>query len=206
MATKKSALKKEYQRERKRVQSLLNRYRKKYYSVEVTIPNIPKRITQGSINRLKKITPTYVQSKTFDVNTDTGELIKYTPKRKRSSKVTTPPPQSSPVPEFIPSYESIVLQNFFNQISAYPPKMQKLVRDWYTAMKNAVGEDTYKLIDVLQDGAEKGLWATYQEAYNATLVMENLSEMLEMLDVSGAEKRSILEELAKENDFYEEYQ
>ncbi len=46
-----------YMRERKRIQNYISARYKKGFISEFELPAIPKRVTQGSINRLKKFTP-----------------------------------------------------------------------------------------------------------------------------------------------------
>lgn len=71
---------KEYRRVRSRVQHRLSAYRVKGYDVsDINVPAIPKRITEGSINRLSKITTAYIRKHSkvvvaFDIHT--GEVTK----------------------------------------------------------------------------------------------------------------------------------
>ena len=87
MSKKISLLRKEYMRERRRVQNLISRYRTTYGGVDISVPAIPKRITKGSINRLKSFTPKKVASKTWAVDVSTGELINLSKARKRKIEV-----------------------------------------------------------------------------------------------------------------------
>ena len=53
-----------YKKERRRVQAYYSKYRRKNYSIpENAIPAIPKRITEGSIRRLQRMTPEYMKHK-----------------------------------------------------------------------------------------------------------------------------------------------
>lgn len=68
--------KQEYMKERKRIQQAISREKKSGYIVpENLLPDIPKRITKASINRLKKITPKTIRSKSELVDFTTGEII-----------------------------------------------------------------------------------------------------------------------------------
>lgn len=70
----------EYYKIRSRVQHRLSAYRVKGYDVNsINIPSIPKRITEGSINRLSKITTEYIRKHSrvaVAVNIETGEATK----------------------------------------------------------------------------------------------------------------------------------
>lgn len=69
-------LKQEYMKERSRIQQAISRQRKSgYIPPENLLPHIPKRITKASINRLKKITPKTIRSKSELVDFTTGEII-----------------------------------------------------------------------------------------------------------------------------------
>ena len=70
----------EYYRLRSRVQHRLSAYRVKGYDVsDINVPAIPKRITEGSINRLGKITTAYIRKHSkvaVAVDIHTGETTK----------------------------------------------------------------------------------------------------------------------------------
>lgn len=72
------ALKDAYMKERRRVQNRIYKARKKGFEVDVTVPKIPKRITQGSINRLNKMQPEYIYKHStynaIELDTETGEF------------------------------------------------------------------------------------------------------------------------------------
>lgn len=67
----------EYRKERKRVRDFISRARRKGEIIPTDVlPPIPKRITQGSINRLKKLTAKTLHEKaTTYINTVTGEVL-----------------------------------------------------------------------------------------------------------------------------------
>ena len=70
----------EYYRIRSRIQHRLSAYRVKGYDVSsINVPTIPKRITEGSINRLSKITTEYIRKHSkvvVAVDIKTGEATK----------------------------------------------------------------------------------------------------------------------------------
>lgn len=72
-------IKDEYRKERKRIQSYVNKLKRKGYVFEDAIlPPIPKRITAGSVRRLSAITPEKIRSKSSVVIPSTGEVVGYT--------------------------------------------------------------------------------------------------------------------------------
>jgi hypothetical protein len=69
-------IKQEYMKERRRIQQAISQQQKSGYIVpENLLPTIPKRITKASINRLKKITPKTIRSKSELIDFTTGEII-----------------------------------------------------------------------------------------------------------------------------------
>ncbi len=80
----KSELQKSYRKERNRAKGLISRWKKRGYIFDKElVPPIPKRITEASIRRLKKITADTVYNAAFGwVEPRTGEVL--TPQQGRS--------------------------------------------------------------------------------------------------------------------------
>lgn len=66
---------KAYMRERKRIQSYIRRYKKIDIQFDYELPKIPKKITEGSVRRLKKTTAKELQRKAYITTPETGEVI-----------------------------------------------------------------------------------------------------------------------------------
>lgn len=67
-----------YNRQRQRIENIINEEIAKYSAVfeKNPLPDIPKKITDASIRRLKKITTARIIDKAWYVNPDTGETLK----------------------------------------------------------------------------------------------------------------------------------
>ena len=65
----------EYNKQRKRIKNYINRLEKSGAKVDFKIPEIPKRITEGSVSRLQKITPDKILAKTEITDYSTGEIL-----------------------------------------------------------------------------------------------------------------------------------
>lgn len=74
---KQSKLKKQYAKERRRVNQLIRRWSKRGFVFPLgVVPDAPKRITEGSIRRLKKIDSDYLRNKSAGwVDKRTGEVL-----------------------------------------------------------------------------------------------------------------------------------
>lgn len=68
-------LQQEYRKQRRRVKEFIRRAKKRGYQFEEgIIPNIPKKITRSSVERLKKLTPKKLYEKAEYVDIETGEI------------------------------------------------------------------------------------------------------------------------------------
>lgn len=71
---KRSKIEQEYYKERKRIQNYINKKEKQDFYYMNAIPDIPKKITKASVNRLKKLTAKKLISQMrFLVDRETGE-------------------------------------------------------------------------------------------------------------------------------------
>lgn len=205
-----------YRKERKRVQALINRYKKKGYDVSIEIPKIPKRITAGSIRNLQKYTAKYVSSKTFAPDLKTGEIITLTTFRNRgyhrqninlNVSRETFYSQSPPIVEIpettTPTYAQVIQYFFEELISHYPEGVREVVEQFNARVKQQLDSNEY--YEWLEETRNAGKWLEVSEAYNAQAVYEMINEMLEMIDISGKEKGEILSAIDSEVDFFEEF-
>ena len=90
MANKKSksAVEKEYYKNRNRVQRFMREAEKRGYSFQKnTLPDVPKKITQASVNRLKKLTPKELYKKSIAFSPKTGKLVPGTVARMHEQQI-----------------------------------------------------------------------------------------------------------------------
>lgn len=96
-----SELKKLYKKERARVLAAKRRLTKQGFDTsDINIPKIPKKITEGSVRRLQKMTARQMAEKATTVDLETGEVITARQKQVRSRwKEKEPtPPKYAPAP------------------------------------------------------------------------------------------------------------
>lgn len=205
-----TALEKEYRRIRKNLQSWVRAENRRgfIYDTEKLIPKIPKKITRGSINRLKKLTPEKRRSyaKAY-VDFNTGEI--YTPKegRKRYRQDRKRYQETGNMDVFAtaPDISSVILENFYDLISSYvfgrwdrrKTDRRDMAKSWIDRIVNTYGIDA--AAQMLEEGKRKGNWLSAKEAYDAIRLQSSLNEMLSYLKVPEDEKRSFME-----NEFYDE--
>lgn len=73
--TKKERLKKEYKKQRDRVRAAERRLVKQGYELLFEMPKIPKKITEGSVRKLQKITPKEIRKGSTWTDITTGEKV-----------------------------------------------------------------------------------------------------------------------------------
>lgn len=131
MAKKVSKTVQEYRKQRKRIQSTISRLRKKGYFPAINIlPDIPKKITQGSVRRLQKIDIEYIYKKSVFLDVETGELIEgRKPKRKAKEKNNTKnkKEKTGQQKERYADFTDMVIREYINQISRFPKKVAEIV-------------------------------------------------------------------------------
>lgn len=131
--TKKAKLEAEYRKERKRLNQLARRLEKRGYIADRSkiIPAIPKKITEASIARLKKINAASFYKKSKYIDPRSGEVVSGTKgkkiedqinKEKRKNRQKPPEQPASPAgvgaePQDFPEEEEILIENLMAMIA-----------------------------------------------------------------------------------------
>lgn len=133
MAKKVSKTVQEYRKQRKRIHSTIRRLRKEGYFPAINIiPDIPKRITQGSIRKLQKIDIEYIYKHSVFLDVETGELLEGrqpTSKRKPKQKSDTKnkKKKQEQQKERYADFTDMVITEYKRQISRFPAKIAEIV-------------------------------------------------------------------------------
>lgn len=176
MAKKVSKTVQEYRKQRKRIQSTISRLRKKGYFPAINIlPDIPKKITQGSVRRLQKIDIEYIYKKSVFLDVETGELIEgRKPKRKAKEKNNTKnkKEKTGQQKERYADFTDMVIREYINQISRFPKKVAEIVMR--------------KLDEAIKKSGKDNV------AYALQYKNENLSEYLNNVALFGDSIQAIL--------------
>lgn len=205
--SKKAALKKAYQRERKRVLNYLRRREKAGFLTSFTVPKIPKRITQGSINRLKKLTPKFLKSKeTMFLDYETGEvfesknhaeLVKIA-KGARSGKQTV-------TDDFIdyleaqglgrqdyqklPKLSDIIMEKFSQSLNFLPSDLSARVLD--SVAKSVEKPDKWKVLDEINNILSEGS-LTVREYYKLVGFRDDIGKFFDNFETSDSLRDAVL--------------
>lgn len=205
--TKKQLLQSEYRKQRRRLQSTINRYKRQGLDVQFELPKIPKTITEASVRRLARITPKQIQEQTFGVNYETGEQIPYQNALRqrrairRAEKARRQAEAKQAWQEW--EYTHAVIEGFIAHVMEYPRKATDICMTW---LHKQIAEHGRMVVAImLQETNKAGIWLTRWEVYKGADVNEMLGKMLDYLDVKEPYRQQIIDEIDEEADIEEEF-
>lgn len=207
----------QYRKERRRIQNAMNRLEKQGYVLsEDLLPSIPKKVTQSSINRLKKITSESIYKKSKKLDFETGEI---TPgivardkarsqrakeaARRRSFKqeyvspqVYTEPPQYTT----FPSGADIIINNFRSDvIGRFPESAGPILNRWLDGL--LAQQDKEDVANMLETAAANGVVIDYKVAYNTEALMGAIADFMDYLETTSGFKQDLMDTLEFEEDW-----
>lgn len=207
----------QYRKERRRIQNAMNRLEKQGYALpEDLLPSMPKKVTQASINRLKKITSESIYKKSKKLDFETGEI---TPgivardkarsqrakeaARRRSFKqeyvspqVYTEPPQYTT----FPSGADIIINNFRSDvIGRFPESAGPILNRWLDGL--LAQQDKEDVANMLETAAANGVVIDYKVAYNTESLMRAIADFMDYLDTTSGFKQDLMDTLEFEEDW-----
>ena len=218
MANKLTQLQLDYKKQVKRLKQAVRRAEKRGYIVpENVIPKHPKRITKKSVERLKKITTKEIYSKSEKLDFETGELIpgevarkhersesaKKAAKTRKEKRYNAEKGESEyyePQYETFPSGADIIIGNFKAEMTRFPEVAQPIVNQWLDRLLRDYSKED--VAEMLENAAAQGLGVDYSIAYREDLLLDRLSEMLDLLPgASTGNKIDIMEAMEYEEDW-----
>lgn len=220
MAKKKkpTQLQLDYSKQVKRLKQAIRRAEKRGYIIpDNIIPEQPKRITRKSVERLKKITTKDIYVKSEKLDFETGELIpgeiarkaersesaKKGARTKKEKRYNADKGESEYYDlqyETFPSAADIVISNFRAEATRFPEVAQPIVNQWLDRLLRDYSKED--VAEMLENAAAQGLGIDYSIAYREDLILDRLSEMLDLLpDASTGNKMDIMEALEYEEDW-----
>lgn len=212
-------IQRKYRKERRRIQNAIKRLEKQgYVLTDGLLPSVPKRVTQASINRLKKITIEAIYKKSVRLDVETGEITpgivardkarsqraKKAARKRAINREYTHQENYAPPPEQdysrFPSWADIVLSNFESDvIRRFPLVAGPILEKWLTELLSKY--DKEDVAEMLEKGAENGVFIDYKVAYRAELVMGAIAEFMEYLPIASGYKQDIMDAMEFEEDW-----
>lgn len=207
----------QYRKERRRIQNAMNRLEKQGYVLpEDLLPSMPKKVTQASINRLKKITSESIYKKSKKLDFETGEI---TPgivardkarsqrakeaARRRSFKQEYASPQfytEPPQYTTFPSGADIIINNFRSDvIGRFPESAGPILNRWLDGL--LAQQDKEDVANMLETAAANGVVIDYKVAYNTEALMGAIADFMDYLETTSGFKQDLMDTLEFEEDW-----
>lgn len=207
----------QYRKERRRIQNAMNRLEKQGYVLpEDLLPSMPKKATQASINRLKKITSESIYKKSKKLDFETGEI---TPgivardkarsqrakeaARRRSFKQEYVSPQfytEPPAYTTFPSGADIIISNFRSDvIGRFPESAGPILNRWLDGL--LAQQDKEDVANMLETAAANGVVIDYKVAYNTEALMGAIADFMDYLETTSGFKQDLMDTLEFEEDW-----
>lgn len=207
----------QYKKERNRIQSAMRRLEKQGYVLpDDLLPSVPKKVTQASINRLKKITTEAIYKKSVRLDVETGEITpgivardkarsqraKEAARRRAfkqeyvSPQVYTEPPQYTT----FPSGADIIINNFRSDvIGRFPESAGPILNRWLDGL--LAQQDKEDVANMLETAAANGVIIDYKVAYNTEALMGAIADFMDYLDTTSGFKQDLMDTLEFEEDW-----
>ena len=218
MANRKlTPIQQQYRKERRRIQNAMNRLEKQGYVLpEDLLPSMPKKVTQASINRLKKITSESIYKKSKKLDFETGEITpgivardkarsqraKEAARRRAfkqeyvSPQVYTEPPQYTT----FPSGADIIINNFRSDvIGRFPESAGPILNRWLDGL--LAQQDKEDVANMLETAVANGVVIDYKVAYNTEALMGAIADFMDYLDTTSGFKQDLMDTLEFEEDW-----
>lgn len=212
-----TSVQQQYRKERRRIQNAMNRLDKQGYVLpEDLLPSIPKKVTQASINRLKKITSESIYKKSKKLDFETGEITpgivardkarsqraKEAARRRAfkqeyvSPQVYTEPPQYAT----FPSGADIIINNFRSDvIGRFPESAGPILNRWLDGL--LAQQDKEDVANMLETAAANGVVIDYKVAYNTEALMGAIADFMDYLETTSGFKQDLMDTLEFEEDW-----
>lgn len=209
-----------YRKERRRIQRQIRRMENRAYDVPSLLPDIPKRITQASVNRLKKISTEYLYKHSRYIDIDTGEILTgeqgrkqerkeaaqraSATRRERKKEVVTPHSQPITAPtevEYVdfPSQIFTVFQMEMTQIFGRNEKLFNFITTWFYNGLALYGPDDFA--EGLEKSKAEGLWPGWESVSDVEILIGKLNGILELIGRTSERREEWIESLEYEEDW-----
>lgn len=207
----------QYRKERRRIQNTMNRLEKQGYVLpEDLLPSIPKKVTQASINRLKKITSESIYKKSKKLDFETGEITpgivardkarsqraKEAARTRSIKKEYTEPTVYIEPPAYttFPSGADIIINNFRSDvIGRFPESAGPILNRWLDGLLSQ--QDKEDVANMLETAAANGVVIDYKVAYNTEALMGAIADFMDYLDTTSGFKQDLMDALEFEEDW-----
>lgn len=212
-----TSVQQQYKKERNRIQSAMRRLEKKGYVLpDDLLPSTPKKITQASINRLKKISTEAIYKKSVRLDIETGEITpgivardKTRSQRAKKAARSRAFKQEYVAPEVyieppqyttFPSGADIIINNFRTDvIGRFPESAGPILTRWLDAL--LAQQDKEDVANMLETAAANGVVIDYKVAYDKEALRGAIADFMDYLDTTPGFKQDLMDALEFEEDW-----
>lgn len=216
MAKRKSKLtptQQEYRRERQRIQRQINRMTNRAYDVPDLLPKIPKKITEASVRRLKKITTEklYKESRFIDIETGEiltskeGQALERSRRKKPKQKVQAPPPTpvAPPEPDYV-MFDKQILTVFtmdMTEIFGRNERLFNYITRWYNMSLEKYGAE--EMAETLEKAKSEDLFPGWDAVSDDEILVGKLEAITDLMAINSESREELFEELEQLEDWTE---
>lgn len=202
-----------YRKERRRIQRQINRMTNRAYDVPELLPKIPKKITEASVRRLKKITTEKLYKESRFVDIETGEILtskegqalERSRRKKPKQKVQAPSPTPiAPLESDYAMFDKNVLIVFTMEMTEIFGRNEKLfnyITRWYNMSLEKYGVE--EMAEVLEEAKSKGMFPGWECVSDTELLVGKLSAITDLMAINSESREELFEELEQLEDWTE---
>lgn len=216
MAKRKSKLtptQQAYRRERQRIQRQINRMTNRGYDVPELLPKIPKKITEASVRRLKKLTTEklYKESRFIDIETGEiltskeGQMLERSRRKKPKQKVQAPPPApvAPPEPDYV-MFDKQILTVFtmdMTEIFGRNERLFNYITRWYNMSLEKYGAE--EMAESLEKAKSEDLFPGWEAVSDDEILVGKLEAITNLMAINSESREELFEELEQLEDWTE---
>lgn len=216
MAKRKSKLtptQQEYRRERQRIQRQINRMTKRGYDVPELLPKIPKKITEASVRRLKKLTTEKLYKESRFIDFETGEILtskegqalERSRRKKPKQKVQAPPPTpvAPPEPNYV-MFDKQILTVFTMEMTEIFGRNERLfnyITRWYNMSLEKYGAE--EMAEALEQAKAQGMFPGWEAVSDGEILVGKLEAIANLMAINSESREELFEELEQLEDWTE---
>ena len=211
-----------YRKERRRIQRQIRRMENRAYDVPSLLPDMPKRITQASVNRLKKISTEYLYKHSRYIDIDTGEILTGEQGRKKERKeaalraaatrrelkkeLVTPPSQPitpPPEPDYV-MFDKQILTVFTMEMTEIFGRNEKLfnyITRWYNMSLEKYGAE--EMAEALEKAKSEGLFPGWEAVSDSEILVGKLEAITNLMAINSESREELFEKLKALEDWTE---
>ena len=214
-----SDVKQAYRKERQRIQRQINRMTKRGYDVPELLPKIPKKITEASVRRLKKLTTEKLYKESRFIDFETGEILtseegqkleksrRRKPKRKEQPSPPIPP---TPLPGPIGAgddyviFDRQILTVFTMEMTEIFGRNEKLfnyITRWYNRALEKYGVE--EMAEVLEQAKADGMFPGWEAVSDSEILVGKLEAITNLMAINSESREELFEELEQMEDWTE---